>query len=209
MSATGYAFGYRVSSRPGFWQSYVVDASGLHPLEPHWYSGRTYHAFHGSQPRAVAATGREVIDVDLTTRHWRRREFDKAVRGVCYFESGLAVLLADELLLLDDLEGDPWFRAPTTTRNAELASFHDHRALWVAAGEDSNVFLARRDGEVVVLGVLRAVATGSISSQDGDNVCLDDGGTIRLAGWEGAIASAGAWRGEPLHLNESPRIEVV
>jgi hypothetical protein len=82
---TGYAYGFRVCARPGFWESYVVDAAGVHPLSPQWYSGVT-------RPGLLAATGREVIDVDLTTRQWRRREFGKPVRGVGHFESGLAVV---------------------------------------------------------------------------------------------------------------------
>src|SRR5262245_7235544 len=132
---TGYGWGHRVSPRPGFWQSYVVDDAGVHPLEPQWYSGVTYDAFHDEQPCLVAATGREVIEVDLTTRRWRRREFDKAVRGVCYFEDGVALLLHDELLILPDLEAEPELRISTTTRNANLGSYQRHRVLWVPVGE--------------------------------------------------------------------------
>jgi hypothetical protein len=209
ISATGYAYGFRVSSRPGFWESYVVDAAGAHPLEPQWYSGVTYNGFHDTRPRLLAGTGREIIEVDLTTRLWRRREFDKPVRGVCYFESGIAVGLIDEVLLLDDLDAEPALRVPTTTRNAQLASFHEHRALWVAVGEESNVFLARRDGQLVVLGVLEGGATGGGPAPDGDFLVLDDAGAIQFAGWAGAIASAPPWGGEPLQLVKGPRIELA
>jgi hypothetical protein len=46
--------GHKVSPRPGFWQSYVVDADCVHPLKPQWYSGITFDAFHDEQPRLVA-----------------------------------------------------------------------------------------------------------------------------------------------------------
>jgi hypothetical protein len=206
---TGYGWGHQVSPRPGFWQSYVVDAAGVHPLEPQWYSGVTYDAFHDEQPRLVAATGREAIEVDLTTRRWRAREFDKAVRGVCYFSSGVAVLLSDELLLLPDLEAEPEVRLPTATRHANLASFQRHRVLWVPVGEDGNVFLTRTGSTLSVVAVLRANAVGGGTSRDGDVLNLDNGSAVaRIVGWDGAIEHAVAWRGEPLHVVAEPRIDL-
>jgi hypothetical protein len=172
-------------------------------------------------PRLVAATGREAIEVDLTTRRWRRREFDKAVRGVCYFDcvdgrsassraGGLAVLLHDELLILPDLEAEPELRLPTTTRNANLASFRRHRVLWVPVGDDGNVFLTRADGGLAVIAVLRADAVGGGTTPDGDVLNLDGGATAaRILGWDGAIGHAVPWRGEPLHLLDRPRIELT
>jgi hypothetical protein len=206
----GYGWGHKVSPRPGFWQSYVVDPSGVHPLDPQWYSGVTYDAFHDEQPRLLAATGREAIEVDLTTRRWRRREFDKPVRGVCYFCSGVAVLLNDELLVLPDLDAEPDLRVPTTTRYAQLASFQRHRVLWVPVGDDGNVFLTRRDGRLMVVAVLRANASGGGVTPDGEVLNLDLGASAaRIVGWDGAIASAVPWAGEPLHLIEEPRIELT
>jgi hypothetical protein len=187
----------------------VVDAQGVRPLKPQWYSGVTYDAFHCELPRAVAATGREAIDIDLTTGRWRRREFDKPVRGVCYFETGVAVLLQDELLLLPDLEAEPDVRLPTSTRLAQLASFQHHRVLWVPVGEDGNVFLTRADGRIAVVAVLRAEASGGDVTPDGDVLYLDGGAAAaRVLGWEGAIASAQPWCGEPLSDIEEPRIEL-
>ena len=206
----GYGWGHKVSDRPGLWASYVVDAEGVHPLEPQWYSGVTFDAFHDELPRLVAATGREAIDLDLVTKHWRSRVFDKPVRGVCYFESGVAVLLHGELLILPDLEGEPELRLPTTTRHAQLASFQRHRVLWVPVGEDGNVFLTRSGGQFMVVAVLRANAVGGGLTPDGDILYLDGAATAaRIVGWEGAIAAAVPWQGEPLHLIEEPRIELA
>jgi hypothetical protein len=209
VSLTGYGWGHKVSPRPGFWESYVVDADGVHPLEPQWYSGVTYDAFHDEQPRMVAGTGREAIEIDLRTRHWRRREFDKSVRGVCYFESGVAVLLYDELLILPDLEAEPEFRLPATSRDAQLASFRQHRVLWVPVGDDGNVFLTRRDGQLVVVAVLRANSSGGDTEREGDFLYLDGGASAaRVVGWEGAIKAAVPWSGTPLQLLVEPRIEL-
>jgi hypothetical protein len=157
----------------------------------------------------VAATGREAIDLDLTTRRWRRREFDKPVRGVCFFEPGVAVLLHDELVILPDLEAEPEVHLPTTTRHAQLASYDGHRVLWVPVGEDGNVFLTRKGDQLMVIAVLRANAVGGDVTPDGDVLYLDGGASAaRIMGWKGAIAAAVPWQGEPLHLLEQPRIEL-
>jgi hypothetical protein len=212
----GYGWGHQVSPRPGFWQSYVVDSDGVHPLEPQWYSGVTYDAFHDELPLLVAATGREAIEVDLTTRRWRRHEFDRAVRGVCYFGTGVAVLLTDELLLLPDLEAEPEVRLPTTTRHANLGSYQRHRVLWVPVGDDGNVFLTRAGegtggvGGLSVVAVVRANAVGGGTSPDGDMLNLDNGSAVaRIVGWDGAIEHAVPWRGQPLHLITEPRVELT
>lgn len=205
---TGYGFGFRVSGRPGFWNSYVVDSQGVHPLSPHWYSGVTLQAWHESQPLLLGATGHEVIEVDLATRAWRRRDFGAPVRGVSYFDPGIAVLLADELVLLPDLEGEITLRARTTTRaSAQMGSFHGHRVLWVPTGADGNVLLARRDGGLVVAGVFRADTTGSHQSPDGEFFALKEG-TLTVPEWPAVLAAVRPWTGTPLDRCRSPRITV-
>jgi hypothetical protein len=210
VSLTGYGWGHRVSPRPGFWESYVVDADGVHPFKPQWYSGVTYGSFHDEMPLLLCASGREAIEVDLRTRRWRRREFDKPTRGVCYFESGVAVLLHDELLILPDFEAEPEFRAPTTSRDAQLGSYRQHRVLWVPVGHDGNVFLTRRDGQLVVVAVLQAEASGGDTEVEGDYLFLDGGASAaRIVGWDGAIKAAVPWSGTPLHQLEEPRVELL
>jgi hypothetical protein len=128
---------------------------------------------------------------------------------VCYFGSGIAVLLTDELLLLPDLEAEPEIRLPTTTRHANLASYLRHRVLWVPVGEDGNVFLTRAADGLSVVAVLRANAVGGGTTPDGDVLNLDNGSAAaRIVGWDGAIEHAVPWRGEPLHLITEPRIEL-
>jgi len=178
----------------------------VHALKPHWFSGVTLQGFHNTEARMLAATGREAIEIDLATRKWQRREFEAAVRGVCYFESGLAVLLADELLLLPTLDGEPTLRVATTTRSsAQMGSFHGHRVLWVPTGGDGNVFLTRRDGDLVVVGVLRAPASGYHQSPDGEFLSTSDS-AMSLPDWEAVLDRARPWAGRPLDRIRSPRI---
>jgi hypothetical protein len=205
---TGYAFGFKVSARPGLWNSYIVDADGTHRLSPDWFSGITMHAFHDTLPRMLAATGRELIEIDLPARTWQRREFDKAVRTACYFDGGLAVLLADELLLLPALDAEPALRIATTTRSAEMGSFHGHRVLCVPVGAQSNVFLARRDAELVVVGVLTAEASGYTISPDGEFLAATEA-TLRLSQWDSAVAAAPVWSGQQLAEIFEPRVGVL
>lgn len=204
---TGYAFGFKVSARPGLWNSYIVDAEGTHPLSPHWFSGITMHAFHDTEPRMLAATGREVIEIDLRTRTWQARRFDKAVRSACHFEAGLAILLQDELLLVDSLDGEPTHRAATETRSAEMGSFHGRRVLCVPVGTDGNVFLVRRDGQLFVVGVLTAEVSGYSSSPDGEFLHSADG-ALAMSNWDSAIAAATVWSGEPLSELTEPMVTI-
>jgi hypothetical protein len=125
---------------------------------------------------------------------------------VCYFESGIAVLLADELRLQPDLDGDATLSVATTTRaSAQMGSFHDHQVLWVPTGDDGNVFLARRDGELVVAGVLQAPTTGYYQSPDGELLSTPDG-ALALPDWPAVLDRATPWTGVPLDRYDSPRI---
>ena len=81
--------------------------------------------------------------------------------------------------------------------------------LWVPVGEDGNVFLTRADGRIAVVAVLRADACGGDVTPDGDVLYLDGGAAAaRIFGWDGAIAAARPWRGEPLSEVDEPRIEL-
>jgi hypothetical protein len=204
----GFGFGYRVSDRPGFWNSYVVDREGVHPLDPHWYNGVTYHAFHAARPRLLAASGLECVEVDLASRTWRSRTFPKPLRGVCFFEQGCALLLSDELWLLSSFDGPPTHRLPTATREAELASFHQHKILWVPVGEDGNVFLGWRGEQLVIVGTLQARALGPALSPQGEFLLLAQG-VLQLVGFEDALAAAPAWGGEPLQACQGPSVPVL
>jgi hypothetical protein len=205
---TGYAVGFRVSARPGLWNTYIADAAGVKPLEPHWFNGVTHDAFHDVEPRLVMASGVEAIEIDLLSRTWTQRTFTKPVRGVCYFESGIAVQLVDELLLVSTLVGPVLERLPTTARAASLASFSRHRVLWVPTAGDHNVFLARRRGALVVVGVLRAAATGRHLTPEGDFLALDRG-ALRLASWDSAIVAAPELPNTPLDQLVEPRVSIV
>jgi hypothetical protein len=205
---TGFAFGYRVSDRPGFWNSYVVDRDGVHPLEPHWYNGVTYHAFHVDRPRLLAASGLECVEVDLASRAWRARTFPKPLRGISFFEEGCALLLSDELWLLPSFDASPSHCLPTRTREAELASFHHHQILWVPVGEEGNVFLGRRGGDLVIAGTLQARALGPALSPQGAFLQLPQG-VLQLQGFEDALAGAPVWAGEPLHACQGPSVPVL
>jgi hypothetical protein len=209
----GFAFGYRVSDRPGFWNSYVVDSWGVHALQPHWYNGVTYHAFHALSPRLLAASGLECVEVDLSSRTWRSRTFHKPLRGICFFEEGCAMLLSDELWVLPAFDAAPTQclptqGLPTRTREAELASFHQHRILWVPVGEDGNVFLGRRGEQLVIAGTLQARALGPALSPHGEFLWLGQG-ALQLMGFEEALAQGPVWGGEPLDACQGPSVPVL
>ena len=185
----GYAFGHKVSRQPGKWNSYVVDSEGVHAFEPHWFSGVTYSGFHWSEPRLIAGTGRQAIEVDLVTRKWDERKVGGPIRGVAFFGDGLAVHAGSEVLLLDSLHAEPRrVLKATVTRNANMVSFHAGRVLWVPV-EDRSVLLALRDDALVVLGVLRLGATGKHETPEGDWLALQKGAAWIL-GVEKGIAEA-------------------
>jgi hypothetical protein len=88
-----------------------------------------------------------------------------------------------------------------------LASFRHHQVLWVPVGEDGNVLLTRRDGQLVVVAVFRANTSGGDTEREGDFLYLDGGASAaRIVGWEGAIKAAVPWSGTPLHLLDAPWI---
>ncbi|MEM9068016.1 MAG: hypothetical protein AAGE52_05895 [Myxococcota bacterium] len=204
----GYAFGHKVSRRPGKWNSYVVDAEGVHAFEPHWFSGVTYSGFHPREPRLVAGTAREVIEVDLATRTWEKRDVNAAVRGVAYVGAGLAVHAGAEVMILDSLHAKPRrvLKAPVS-RNANMVSLHGATVLWIPV-EDRSVLLALRGTELVVLGVLNIGATGKHESPEGEILALEKG-AARLVGLDHAIAEAKPLEGDDLTVVSGPLLTQI
>lgn len=203
----GYAVGYKVSARPGFWNTYVVSKDGVKQVSPPWFNGATNEGLHEREPRAVLASGREAIEIDLATAK-RVTRSTGSVRGICYFDGGIALLLEKELQLLPAIDAAPSRVVPVDARDAQLASFHDHRVLWVPTAGDHNVLLARRDGELVVVGVFDAAASGEVATPEGAYLKVASG-VLQLANFERAIATAPSYTGAPLHALREPRIEIV
>jgi hypothetical protein len=207
---TGYAYGFKVSDRPGYWNSYIVSAKRIRALTPHWYSRITYHHFHETEPRLLLGSDQEVIEVDLPRCTWTSHSFTTKVRGVAYLGAFAAILTPEGLLLYDLANKRTVAEHPVETRDeCELVTCLGGRVLVVPCKDGRGLFLSLRKEQLVVLGVLEGQPwTGGWSIQGRAFLKRKQPGYLEVHNLEAALRAAPALS-EELDLLTAPAVIVT